>query len=55
MGGDSEFLPLVACFATAGHTDDAPFAAAPLTVTQPVDFLQLVCGDALGASAFAEH
>ena len=35
------WLFLVACFATAGHlTMTRAFAAAPLTVTQPVTFLQ---------------
>ena len=37
------WLFLVACFATAGHYSmTLAFAAAPLTVTQPVTFLQLV-------------
>ncbi len=45
----------VACFATAGHyTMTLAFAAAPLTVTQPVTFLQLVWAVALGALVFAE-
>jgi len=48
-------LAAVACFATAGHyTMTLAFAAAPLTVTQPVTFLQLVWATALGAIAFAE-
>jgi len=48
-------LALVACFATAGHyTMTLAFAAAPLTVTQPVTFLQLVWATALGAVVFAE-
>ena len=48
-------LALVACFATAGHyTMTLAFAAAPLTVTQPVTFLQLVWATALGAAVFAE-
>lgn len=45
----------VAVFATAGHyTMTLAFAAAPVTVTQPVTFLQLVWATALGAVAFAE-
>lgn len=48
-------LFLVACFATAGHyTMTLAFAAAPLTVTQPVTFLQLVWAVLLGAVFFAE-
>ncbi len=46
---------LVACFATAGHYSmTLAFAAAPVTVTQPVTFLQLVWAVALGALVFAE-
>ena len=46
---------LVACFATAGHfTMTLAFAAAPITVTQPVTFLQLVWAVALGALVFSE-
>ncbi len=46
---------LVASFATAGHyTMTRAFAAAPITVTQPVTFLQLVWSVALGALAFGE-
>lgn len=49
------WLFLVACFATAGHyTMTLAFAAAPLTVTQPVTFLQLVWAVFLGAFAFGE-
>ncbi|KPP93687.1 MAG: putative permease, DMT superfamily [Rhodobacteraceae bacterium HLUCCA08] len=49
------WLFAVACFATAGHyTMTLAFAAAPLTVTQPVTFLQLVWAVALGALAFDE-
>lgn len=49
------WLFLVACFATAGHyTMTLAFAAAPLTVTQPVTFLQLVWAVTLGAVAFGE-
>ncbi|MFK7837915.1 MAG: DMT family transporter [Sulfitobacter sp.] len=45
----------VAVFATSGHyTMTLAFAAAPVTVTQPVTFLQLVWATALGALAFAE-
>ena len=45
----------VALFATAGHyTMTLAFAAAPVTVTQPVTFLQLVWAVALGAILFAE-
>ena len=46
---------LVACFATAGHFSmTLAFAAAPITVTQPVTFLQLVWAVALGALVFGE-
>ena len=45
----------VAAFATAGHyTMTRAFAAAPLTVTQPVTFLQLVWSVLIGAMFFAE-
>lgn len=45
----------VACFATAGHyAMTLAFAAAPVSVTQPVTFLQLVWATALGALIFAE-
>jgi len=48
-------LFIVACFATAGHyTMTLAFAAAPLTVTQPVTFLQLVWAVLLGYFAFSE-
>ncbi|EEB84738.1 DMT family transporter [Roseobacter sp. GAI101] len=48
-------LAAVACFATAGHyTMTLAFAAAPLTVTQPVTFLQLVWATILGAVVFVE-
>lgn len=48
-------LFLVACFATAGHyTMTLAFASAPLTVTQPVTFLQLVWAVLLGYFAFDE-
>lgn len=46
---------LVAVFATAGHyTMTLAFAAAPVTVTQPVTFLQLVWAVLLGALFFDE-
>ncbi len=45
----------VAAFATAGHYSmTLAFAAAPITVTQPVTFLQLVWAVALGALVFGE-
>lgn len=45
----------VACFATAGHyTMTLAFASAPLTVTQPVTFLQLLWAVSLGYFAFGE-
>ncbi|WP_303048857.1 DMT family transporter [Phaeobacter sp. HF9A] len=45
----------VASFATAGHyTMTLAFAAAPLAVTQPVTFLQLLWATLLGALAFGE-
>jgi len=46
----------VACFATMGHyAMTLAFAAAPLTVTQPVTFLQLVWAVLLGAVVFGEQ
>lgn len=49
------WLALVAVFATAGHyTMTRAFAAAALTVTQPVTFLQLVWATLLGALVFGE-
>ncbi|MGD1883597.1 MAG: DMT family transporter [Paracoccaceae bacterium] len=52
---DLGLLFLVACFATAGHyTMTLAFAAAPVTLTQPVTFLQLVWAILLGALVFAE-
>ncbi len=49
------WLFLVACFATAGHyTMTLAFAAAPLTVTQPVTFLHLIWAVTLGAVVFGE-
>ncbi len=45
----------VACFATAGHyTMTLAFAAAPVSVTQPVTFLQLVWSVLAGWIFFAE-
>jgi len=45
----------VACLATGGHfTMTLAFRAAPLAVTQPVTFLQLVWAVALGALVFNE-
>ncbi len=45
----------VACFATTGHfTMTLALRAAPITVTQPVTFLQLVWAMALGAVVFGE-
>ncbi len=49
------WLFLVAAFATGGHyAMTLAFAAAPITVTQPVTFLQLVWAVLLGAVFFAE-
>jgi drug/metabolite transporter (DMT)-like permease len=48
-------LTMVALLATAGHyTMTLAFAAAPVTVTQPVTFLQLVWAVVLGALFFDE-
>lgn len=45
----------VACFATAGHyTMTLAFAAAPITVTQPVSFLQMIWAVLLGWTVFGE-
>lgn len=53
--GELGWLFLIACFATAGHyTMTLAFQAAPLTVTQPVSFLQLVWAVLLGALVFGE-
>ncbi|MEO9685391.1 MAG: DMT family transporter [Tateyamaria sp.] len=53
--GDLGLLFAVASFATAGHfTMTMAFAAAPVTVTQPITFLQLVWAVALGALVFSE-
>jgi drug/metabolite transporter (DMT)-like permease len=49
------WLGLTAAFATAGHyTLTRAFASAPLTVTQPVGFLQLVWAALLGMLVFGE-
>ncbi|HUF85990.1 MAG TPA: DMT family transporter [Thermohalobaculum sp.] len=49
------WLGLTAAFATAGHyTLTRAFEAAPLTVTQPISFLQLVWAAILGMIVFAE-
>ncbi|WP_265500353.1 DMT family transporter [Paracoccus beibuensis] len=53
--GQVAALALVAVFATAGHyTMTRAFAAAPLTVTQPVTFLQLVWASLVGVLVFHE-
>ncbi|SFO29740.1 Threonine/homoserine efflux transporter RhtA [Roseovarius lutimaris] len=53
--GELAILAAVACLATAGHyTMTLAFGAAPLAVTQPVTFLQLVWAVALGALVFGE-
>jgi drug/metabolite transporter (DMT)-like permease len=52
---DLGLLFCIACFATAGHyTMTLAFAAAPVTVTQPVTFLQLIWAVLLGAVVFGE-
>lgn len=49
------WLGLVAVFATLGHyTMTRAFSAAPLTVTQPVTFLQLIWASMLGVFMFHE-
>jgi drug/metabolite transporter (DMT)-like permease len=53
--GELGMLMCVAFFATAGHyTMTLAFAAAPVTVTQPITFLQLVWAMLLGALVFNE-
>lgn len=53
---DIGLLFLVACFATAGHYSMMlAFAAAPVTVTQPVTFLQLVWATLIGTMFFGEQ
>ncbi len=52
---DLAMLFLVACFATIGHyTMMLAFAAAPVTATQPVTFLQLVWATLIGTVFFGE-
>lgn len=54
-GRELAFLFGVACFATAGHyTMTLAFAAAPVTVTQPITFLQLLWAALLGVIWFDE-
>ncbi len=49
------WLGLTAVFATAGHyTLTRAYAAAPITVTQPVSFLQLVWACLIGITMFGE-
>ena len=49
------WLALTAVFATGGHYAlTRAFEAAPITVTQPVQFLQLVWAALLGMAAFGE-
>lgn len=49
------WLGLVAMFATSGHyCMTRAFAAAPISVTQPVTFLQLVWATLLGSLVFSE-
>ncbi|OAN72683.1 peptide ABC transporter permease [Jannaschia sp. EhC01] len=53
--GDLGWLFLCAFFATIGHyTMTLAFRAAPLAVTQPITFLQLIWATALGVFVFAE-
>lgn len=55
-GRELLFLAGVAGFATAGHyTMTLAFAAAPVTVTQPVTFLQLIWATLLGTLWFSEE
>ncbi|WP_434086009.1 DMT family transporter [Leisingera thetidis] len=52
---ETGILLLVALFATGGHyTMTLAFAAAPVSVTQPVTFLQLLWATLLGALVFGE-
>lgn len=54
-GTELALLLAVACLATVGHyTMTLAFRAAPLVVTQPVTFLQLVWAVLLGALVFGE-
>jgi drug/metabolite transporter (DMT)-like permease len=53
--GQMAWLLLTAAFATTAHyTMMLAFRAAPMTVTQPVTFLQLVWSSLLGATLFGE-
>lgn len=53
---DLGILLAVAMFAQAGHyTMTLAFAAAPITVTQPITFLQLVWATLMGLVVFDEH
>ncbi|MEE8296206.1 MAG: DMT family transporter [Hyphomicrobium sp.] len=55
-GVELSWLFLTAVFATAGHyTLTRAFEAAPITVTQPVSFLQLVWAMLLGMLLFGER
>ncbi|SPF78315.1 DMT family transporter [Pseudoprimorskyibacter insulae] len=52
---DLVLLAGIACFATAGHfTMTKAFASAPVTVTQPITFLQLIWSVGIGAVFFHE-
>lgn len=52
---DLAWMFVVACFATAGHyAMTRAFAAAPIAVTQPVTFLQMVWAVLLGWALFDE-
>jgi drug/metabolite transporter (DMT)-like permease len=54
-GTEVAWMLLVAAFATAGHfTMTLALRAAPISVTQPVTFLQLVWAVMLGAFVFSE-
>jgi drug/metabolite transporter (DMT)-like permease len=54
-GGQILWLGAVAVMATGGHyAMTRAFAAAPLAVTQPVTFLQLVWASVMGAALFGE-
>lgn len=53
--GQAAWIFLVAAFATGGHyAMTMAFRAAPITVTQPVTFLQLLWASLLGSFAFGE-
>ncbi len=54
-GEEVFWLTMTAAFATAGHyTLTQAFKAAPITVTQPISFLQLVWASLVGIMLFAE-